>query len=211
LRQSFLYSFNESLDLSFGGRASYVSSDYVANDLSRKTSDDWDLNSLSLGFIYTGSSFKNFIPQLSFDLSLFDRITMLNQKKNFFSKSASLQFAFKNYSDPLVSSLYIGVAYSGNLHFSAGKVNFGNAIFAGFNGSIILSPKVSLDLSFQQTYQEASKHNNNKYTQNYSIPTLSLGFTYSLDDDTALSISGTGSGSSSAPSSIFSLSLWKKF
>lgn len=210
-RQLFIYSLNENLDITFGGRFSFVSSDYVANDFSRQTANHWEFNSLSAGFIYATESFKGFIPQISFDIGALDRMTILNQRKNFYAKSASLQFALKNYSDPLISSFYIGGAYNQDLKFDAGKINFGNAVFAGFNGSIILSPKISLDLSFQQTYQEASTHNGEKYTQNYSIPTMSLGFTYSLDDNTAFSISGTGSGSSSAPSSIFSLSLWKKF
>ncbi|MCX2682968.1 nucleoid-structuring protein H-NS [Campylobacter sp. MIT 21-1685] len=66
-------------------------------------------------------------------------------------------------------------------------------------------------MGFQQSFQEASKHNGTKYTQNYSIPTLSLGFTYSLTDRSALSISGASSSSSSAPNSVVSLSLWRKF
>lgn len=98
--------------------------------------------------------------------------------------------SFKTYSDPIILSLYFGFGYNENLKFGENAVNFGNAYYAGFDGSIILSPKVSLDIGFQQSYQEASRYNGRAYTGNYSIPTISLGFSYSFDDDTAISLSG---------------------
>ncbi|EMV9620674.1 hypothetical protein AADV15_002146, partial [Campylobacter coli] len=44
-----------------------------------------------------------------------------------------------------------------------------------------------------------------------SIPTLSLGSTYSINSDTAVSVNASFGGSSASPDSIFGISLWKKF
>ncbi|MCW1330037.1 hypothetical protein OLP55_02365, partial [Campylobacter jejuni] len=43
------------------------------------------------------------------------------------------------------------------------------------------------------------------------IPTLSLGSTYSINSDTAVSVNASFGGSSASPDSIFGISLWKKF
>lgn len=77
--------------------------------------------------------------------------------------------------------------------------------------SIILSPKISLDVGLEQRYQSGSKFEGRKTSNSYSIPTFSLGATYSLNSDTAISVSGTAGGSSSAPDSVFTISLWRKF
>lgn len=91
------------------------------------------------------------------------------------------------------------------------NLEYGNTLFFGFDMSVILSPKVSLDAGLEQRFQSASKFEGRKTSNSYSIPTFSLGATYSLNSDTAISVSGTAGGSSSAPDSVFTLSLWKKF
>lgn len=40
---------------------------------------------------------------------------------------------------------------------------------------------------------------------------MSLGTTYSINSNTAISVIGTAGGSSSAHDSVFTISLWKKF
>ena len=77
--------------------------------------------------------------------------------------------------------------------------------------SIILSPKISLDVGLEQRYQSGSKFEGRKTSNTYYIPTFTLGATYSLNSYSAISVSGTAGGSSSAPDSVFTISLWKKF
>lgn len=213
LRQTLIYSLNQSFDLLLNAKASYIRSDIEEGFLSTTYSTEQRVNfdSVGVGGIFSFGSLGAFIPQISLNLSAFERVRFDGIIQNFYAKNASVQVSFKTYSDPLILSLYAGFGYNGNLKFKDNAVNFGNAYYAGFDGSIVLSPKVSLDIGFQQSYQEASTYNGKQYTGNYSIPTISLGFSYSFDDDTAISLSGTGSGSNSSPSSIFALSLWKKF
>ena len=160
-----------------------------------------------MGLVYSFENLGDFVPQLSASISVFDRVRFTTVNKLFYARSDNLQLSFKTFSDPLILSLYLGGAYNSTLHFKSNKVNFGNVVFNGF---IILSPKVSLDIGFYQSYQQGSKFNDRQYTSSYSIPNINLGFSYSLNDDTAISLSGSASGSNSAPNSIFALSLWKK-
>lgn len=213
LRQTLIYSLNQSFDLLLNAKASYIRSDIEEGFLSTiySTEQRANFDSVGVGGIFSFGSLGAFIPQISLNLSAFERVRFDGIIQNFYAKNASVQVSFKTYSDPLILSLYAGFGYNGNLKFKGNAVNFGNAYYAGFDGSIVLSPKVSLDIGFQQSYQEASTYNGKQYTGNYSIPTISLGFSYSFDDDTAISLSGTGSGSNSSPSSIFAISLWKKF
>lgn len=215
LRQTFIYSLNDSLDILINARLSYTQSDTQEGGfftpITYNTEYKTNFNNLSLGFVYSFNSIASFMPQISAQASIFDRIHFNTAVKMFYLKSASAQFSLKTYSDPLILSFYIGGGYNENLRFKHNTVNFGNALFAGFDSSIILSPKISLDIAFSQSYQNASKFNGIKYTSNYSIPNTSLGFSYSLNNDNAVSISSSISGSSSAPSSIIGLSFWTKF
>lgn len=213
LRQTLIYSLTQSFDLLLNAKASYIRSEIEEGFLSTTYSTEQRANfdSIGVGGIFSFGSLGSFIPQISLNLTTFERVRFDGVIKNFYAKNASVQVSFKTYSDPLILSLYAGFGYNANLKFGGNAVNFGNAYYAGFDGSIILSPKVSLDIGFQQSYQEASKYNGRQYAGTYSIPTISLGFSYSFDDDTAISLSGTGTGSNSSPSSIFAISLWKKF
>lgn len=77
--------------------------------------------------------------------------------------------------------------------------------------SIVLSPKITLDLGAEQRFQMKQKINGYQNSETRSIPTLSLGSTYSINADTAVSVNANFGGSSAAPDSVFGLSLWKKF
>lgn len=54
--------------------------------------------------------------------------------------------------------------------------------------SIILSPKITLDLGAEQRFQTEQKINGYQNSEVRSIPTLSLGSTYSINSDTAVSV-----------------------
>ena len=119
--------------------------------------------------------------------------------------------ALRGYSDPVVYSAYAGVGYNQGRKFKMGKIDYGNSIYIGGNLSIILSPKITLDLGVEQRFQTERKINENQSSELRSIPTLSLGSTYSINATTAISVSGNFGGSSAAPDAIFGFSLWKKF
>ncbi|MDE7317723.1 MAG: nucleoid-structuring protein H-NS [Helicobacter sp.] len=76
---------------------------------------------------------------------------------------------------------------------------------------MILSPKISFDVDLQQRYQLQTKANGEQVSGIYAMPSITLGATYSFDANTAVLASNQIGGSSSAPDSIFMISLWKKF
>ena len=77
--------------------------------------------------------------------------------------------------------------------------------------SIVLSPKITLDLGAEQRFQTEQKINGIKNSELRSIPTISGGSTYSINQDTAISVNASLGGSSTAPDAIFGINLWKKF
>ncbi|ELP0534309.1 nucleoid-structuring protein H-NS [Campylobacter upsaliensis] len=84
-------------------------------------------------------------------------------------------------------------------------------MYFGGNLSIVLSPKITLDLGAEQRFQTEQKINGIKNSELRSIPTISGGSTYSINQDTAVSVNASLGGSSTAPDAIFGINLWKKF
>lgn len=111
----------------------------------------------------------------------------------------------------MVYSIYTGFGYNQSRKFKTLKIEYGNSIYVGGDLSIILSPKITLDLGAEQRFQTEQKINGYQNSEVRSIPTLSLGSTYSINSDTAVSVNASFGGSSASPDSIFGISLWKKF
>lgn len=212
LSQSFIYTLHPKFDILFSASGSYARREYTnffTNEFEAKERIGFD--SLWLGFIYTGDSFYDFVPQISFQSAVVQREKVINQTKNFYIKSQSIQLSVRSYSDPVVFSLYTGFGYNAPRKFDLLEVEYGHSIYFGGDLSIILSPKISLDLGAEQRFQTMQKINGYQNSELRSIPTLSLGSTYSINSDTALALNANFGGSSAAPDSIFGLSIWKKF
>lgn len=194
------------------GSGSYIRQEY-SNFFTGEysTKNRVDFNSLWLGFIYTGDSIADFVPQLTFQTALVQRERAFRQDKNFYLKSQSIRASLKGYSDPVVYGIYAGFGYNQARKFKIAKIQYGNTLYVGGNLSIVLSPKITLDLEAEQRFQTKRKIDGFQDSGLRSIPTLSLGSTYSINADTAISVSADFGGSSAAPDGVFGLSLWKKF
>ncbi|NDJ27566.1 hypothetical protein DMB95_05555 [Campylobacter sp. MIT 12-8780] len=212
LSQTFVYTLHPKFDILVSASASYARHEYTnffTNEYSSKTRIGFD--NLWLGFIYTADSIADLIPQITLQTALVQREKVINNTKNFYLKSQSLQASLRGYSDPVVYSLYAGFGYNAPRFFDIGKVEYGHSIYVGGDLSIILSPKITLDLGAQQRFQTKQKINGYQNSEIRSIPTLNLGSTYSINSDTAVSLNASFGGSSASPDSIFGLSIWKKF
>lgn len=213
LNQTFIYTLAPKFDLLVSGSGSYKQNEYFSYlGFDYTTEKSFDFDSLWIGGIYTADTIAGmFVPQITLQGGVLQREEHFDETKNFTFQSFSAQLAFKNYSDPVISSLYVGGIYNRERIFNYGNLEYGNSLFFGFDMSVILSPKVSLDAGLEQRFQSSAKFEGRKTSNSYSIPTFSLGITYSLNAETALSVSGNAGGSSSAPDSVFTFSLWKKF
>jgi hypothetical protein len=210
LNQAFLYGINKNFDFLASGGGSLSRREYV--DFSGYKHDDiTGFDSLWLGGIYSFDSIGDFKPQLTAQMSAYQKKRYLEETKNVSAKSFLIKGSLKNYSDPVVSTFSLGTVINAKNTIGGHEVEDGNQIFFGLDLSIILSPKVSLDIGLDQRYQMESKTDGAKTSNSKSIPTMSLGATYVLTPKSSLSISGFAGGSSDAPDSIFSLSFWQKF
>lgn len=212
LTQTFIYTITPKFDILISGGGSYARQEYTnffTNEYSAKNRIGFD--NLWLGFIYTGDSIADFVPQITFQTAIVQREKAINQTKNFYLKSQSLQASLRGYSDPVVYSIYTGFGYNAKRKFKIANIEYGHSIYIGGDLSIILSPKITLDLGAEQRFQTEQKINGYQNSEVRSIPTLSLGSTYSINSDTAVSVNASFGGSSASPDSVFGLSLWKKF
>lgn len=210
--QTFIYTLHPKFDILISGSANYARKEYrnfFTNQYSSQNRIGFD--NLWLGFIYTADSIADFIPQITFQTALVQREKVINQTKNFYLKSQNIQASLRGYSDPVVYSIYTGFGYNQSRKFKIAKIDYGNSIYIGGDLSIILSPKITLDLGAEQRFQTKQKINGYQNSELRSIPTLSLGSTYSLNSTTAISVNANFGGSSAAPDALFGLSLWKKF
>ena len=212
LNQTLIYALTSRFDIlvAFGGsfaRKEYTN--FITNAYSHQ--NDISFNSLWLGFIYTGASFADFVPQISLQSSIISREKVIDELKTFYVNSYSLQMSLRGYSDPVVYSLFVGFSYNLDRQFEFMKIRYGNSLFVGGDLSIVLSPKITLDLGAEQRLQSPQRINGAQNSELRSIPTLNIGSTYSINADTALSASASFGGSSASPDAVFGLSLWKKF
>lgn len=212
LNQTFIYSISSKFDILASLEGSYARREFTDIRTSEfKHEDVTSFNSLWLGANYTFESIGELVPQVTFQTAVAKREKAAEETKDFYLHSYSLQTSIRGYSDPAIYSLYAGFGYNKARKFKFARVEFGNVYYIGGDLSIALSPKITLDIGAKQTFQTKQKINSNTTSNLRSIATYSVGSTYSLSDTSAISFGVDLGGSSSAPNSIFSLSLWKKF
>ena len=212
LRQTLIYTLIKDLDIltSFGGNYrreevfDFNTFSYTGNNL-------FSFNSWWIGLMYSAPKVFDFVPQITVQTSIIEREKILDEKKNFYVHSQSFKASLRSYSDPIVYSVYASFDHNKQRKFDGGRIMYGNGISVGADASLILSPKFSFDVGLEQRIQTPQKVDGYQTTGWRSIPTLSLGMTYSLNSTSAFSISGMAGGSSSAPDSVFGISFWKKF
>lgn len=213
LNQTLMASILPSLDIIGSVGGSFAQKEYTHYANSAYISDnDWKFDSFWLGFVYSAPSIAGFIPQITAQTAIVQTEKVNEESKTFYFKSQSLQAALRSYSDPVVYSVYLGASLNQKRKFdNVGSLKYGDGFYGGVNLSIILSPKITLDMGAEHRFQTPQRLNGTKNSHLYSIPTLSVGTTYSINADTSISFSASAGGSSSAPDSIISFSLWKKF
>lgn len=212
LNQTFIYTLAPKFDLLLALSGSFARKEYT-NFLTGAYShnNDVSFNALWLGFVYTAESIYELVPQIVLQGSILSREKVLEELKTFYVGSYSAQMSLRGYSDPVVHSFYLGFSYNLDRRFKMLKIRYGNSLYVGGDLSIILSPKITLDLGIEQRFQSPQRINGEKNSEFRSLPSLNLGSTYSINSNTALSMSASFGGSSASPDAIFALSLWKKF
>jgi len=211
LHQTFLYDITENFDAMITATGSVKRREYydILSLYGHENSTDFD--SLWAGGTYSFDAIDDFKPYLTLQASLYQKERYLESTKNTYANSYSAKLAFRNYSDPVISTLYVGAMYSGAKDIAGYKVKNGNSLAAGMEFSIILSPKIALDIGAEQRYQTETKIDGVAYSNAITISTMTIGATYSMSSKNSLAISSSMGGSSQSPDSVLSVSLWHKF
>ncbi len=207
-----IYTLNPKIDIITTFSASFSRKEFTdikTYEFEHKDTKQFD--SLWIGFNYNAQTIGELKPQLSIQSAILQKEVSIEENKTFHFKSHTIQGSLKGYSDPAIYSFYLGYVYNLDRKFDFAKITYGDVIRFGGDLSIVLSPKITLDLGLEQRFQKPQKIKGKKTSNLRSIPSYKVGSTYSLHNDMAISISSDIGGSSSAPDSIFSVSLWKKF
>lgn len=211
VHQTFLYDITEKFDAMITATGSIKRREYYDILSLYGHEDSTDFDSLWVGGTYSFDAIDDFKPYLTLQASIYQKERFLDSIKNTYANSYSAKLAFRNYSDPVISTLHIGTIYNGAKDIGGYKVDNGNSLSAGLNFSIILSPKIALDIGTEQRYQTETKVNGVASSNAAIISTLNIGATYSMGAKNSLAVSGIMGGSSKSPDSILSVSLWHKF
>lgn len=92
LNQAFIYTLMPKFDILVSGSGSYTRKEYT--DTSNQNRIGFD--NLWLGFIYTGKSIADFIPQITFQTAIIQRESSATEDKSFYLKSQSLQATLRD-------------------------------------------------------------------------------------------------------------------
>ncbi|MDD2448082.1 MAG: hypothetical protein PHS42_00350 [Sulfurimonas sp.] len=211
LQQTFLYDLTENFDAMVTATGSIKRREYydILNLYGHENSTDFD--SLWIGGTYSFDAIYDFKPYLTLQASIYQKERYLESTKNIYVNSFSAKLAFRNYSDPVISTVSVGAIYNGSKEIADYNIDNGNAFSVGLDFSIILSPKIALDIGTEQRYQTETKIDGVAYSNSAMISTFNIGATYSLNTKNSLAVSSTMGGSSKSPDSILSISLWHKF
>lgn len=211
LNQTFLYDFTSNFDGIISATANTKRKEYFDFTTGYGSQDTNEFDSLWVGGTYSLDTVGAFKPSITFQTAIHQKDRYLENSKNSSLASHSLKTALRNYSDPVISTIYIGTTINNTKNIGGYEVEDGNALMLGFDMSVILSPKISLDLGIEQRYQTENKVDNEKYSNATNISTMTIGATYSLTPKMSLSVSGSLGGSSQSPDSMMAVSLWQKF
>lgn len=211
LSQTFLYDVGHNIDMLIAANGSMKRREYVDFTSGYGSENSTDFDSLWVGGTYGLETIGSFKPELTFQAALHQKERYAGKTSNHSLKSFSAKVSLKNYSDPVISTLFVGTLLNQNKKIGESIVNNGNSFMAGFDLSVVLSPKISLDFGVEQSYQTESYINNIKSSNTSMLSTLSIGATYSINAKMSLAVSSSMGGSSQSPDSILSVSLWQKF
>ncbi len=158
LNQTFLYDFTKNFDGILSATTSSKRKEYIdLSSMSFQNKNSNDFDSLWIGGTYSFDTvLGSFKPDLTLQAALMQNESFMGNKANSTLKSYSAKASFKNYSDPVISTLFVGTIINGTKKIGDYNVNNGNSFMAGFDMSVVLSPKISLDIGMEQRYQKES-------------------------------------------------------
>jgi hypothetical protein len=211
LNQTILYGYNSKID--FMMSASYTNNRITyAGETENYSETSNSFDSLWLGLKYDFDSIAGeFKPNFTFQTAISQSSSYQNEKDRFNFKSYNLKYAIKNYSDPLVSTVFLSTTQNFKRKIDIKDVKLSDTYTLGLNLSLILNPKVSLNFGFDNTYQTEMEEDRVKVNESTILSNMGFGVTYNINENNAFTFNSKIGISANAPDSTISFSLWHKF
>ena len=211
LNQTILYGYSSKVDLLFSSSFIYDRTTY-AGENSSYSKNSHSVDGLWFGFKYDFDSIsEQFKPSITLQTALYQNTTYQNKDARYNLKSFSLKYALKNYSDPLISNISFSTTQNLKRDVGNKEIKLPDTYNIGLNLSLILNPKVSLNFTFDNTYQTKMKEDDYIVNDSTILATMGFGVTYSLNEKNAFTFNSKIGTSANAPDSTISFSLWHKF
>lgn len=207
LNETILYGYNSDIDFLINTNFSTEKTTYI-----NSSSSDSSFESLWLGIKYgMDTVFDIFKPDITFQTAVLQNTTYQREDKEHSLKSYNLKYTLRNYSDPLVSSISLSTTQNLKRDIGNKDIKLPDTYALGLDLSLILNPKVSLNMAFDTSYQTKMKEDQYVVNDSTILSTMGFGVTYNINQDNSFTFNSAIGTSANAPDSTISFSLWHKF
>lgn len=210
LNHAFTYTYNNNVDILTSFTADYTKIDIILE----KTFSKVDTSFLSSWFGLTynfDAKIGDLKQSITTQVALYEKNNYRNMEETSNLKSFNIRYGLLAYLDPVVINMSLSTIQNSTKTIKNIKVDYPNVYTFGLDTNMILSPSLSISLSFSQSYQEPLKEDNNKVNPSTLLSEMGFGFNYNINTSNALIVSTSIGTSSEAPDSSLSLALWHKY
>lgn len=210
LNQTLLYAYTSKLDFISNFSLETQKIDFLEESI--KSKSDTEFSNFWIGAKYDfDKKIYDFKQSLTLQIALLENSHYQNHKEKSYLKSFNLRYANTAYLDPVVVTIYLETIQNFKKDIGIHTVEYPNIYTFGIDTNIILNPKISLSLNFQESYQSDMKEDSKKVNPSTILSQIGFGVNYNINSKNALIISTSTGTSSVAPDSRLSFSLWHKF
>lgn len=211
LNETLLYSYNPETDILISGNYSSDKTTYIGeNDTYHKTSNNID--SLWIGLSYSLETiFEQFKPSLSFQTAVVQNNQYQSTESTESFKNFYLKYSMRNYSDPLISTISFSSTQNLKYTIAEKEINPSDSYSISLDISLILNPKISLNMGFNNTYQTSLRENSYVINDSTILSDMGFGVSYIINEKNSFTFNSQIGTSANTPNSITSFSLWHKF
>jgi len=211
LNETILYGYDSKIDFIFSGTYVYDRTTYAGVN-SNYSETDTRFDAVWIGAKYDFDSILGQLkPSITIQTALLQNFSYQKKNEKYNFKSISLEYALRNYSDPLVSSISFSTTQNLKRDINDKSVQLPNTYTLGLDLSLILNPKVSLNFAFDNTFQTKMKEDNQAVNDSSILSSMGFGVTYSINEKNAFTFNAKTGTSANTPDSTMSFSLWHKF
>ncbi|MCV6608828.1 MAG: hypothetical protein OIF32_11495 [Campylobacterales bacterium] len=211
LNETILYRLNNKSDLIFTLSAYDQNDEYIKEGGGYKSENRNSIESLFIGYLYQFEQRNGLKPEFSITLPFYQKLFFGGRSEVKSFRTLNSKLTLKQFIDPATLSYSLGYTKSFAFKIDTTDIEYPDSIFLGFDTNIILNPRLSLNFSTKQSFQNRQKINGLEVSPSSSLITFGFGTTYSLSSERSITTTMTSGVSADAPEGTMSVSVWQKF